>query len=186
MYWKHFIISFVLTFSVLVAFFFYLNSTINRDDRDFQSEYPLIDAQEILQRHSHEDFMVIVISSTCPGRGYFMPTVVKTTDSLKLNGTPYYIVNDDCIGLMSDRNLTSACEKYELFETVYFLNPATYPINGGFFHVKRRYMDFVDDLCGTTENFPFGYALYLSFKNGQFEGRYIQEYGNNGIRPLRQ
>lgn len=177
MYWKHFKISFVISFALLVAFFFYLNASINRDDPDYQSKYPLIDAQQILEQHADEDFVVIVLSVTCPGAVHFMPKVKSSIESFKDEGMPFYIINDNNIDLEIDELLSDACLKYGISETIYFIDPVIYPNNGGFFYVKRRYMDFVRDLCGTTEDIPFGYALYLKFNKGQYAGYFIPGYG---------
>jgi len=177
MYWKHFTISFGITFALLVAFFLNLNAYLDRDDPDYQSKYPLIDAQQILEQHADEDFVVIVLSATCPGYVYYMPIVKNTLDSLRSVGMPYYVIDDGYIDPARDQLLSDVCQEYGISDTVYFIDPATYPKNGGFFYIKRRYVDFVRDLCGTIDDIPFGYAQYMKFNKGQYAGFYIPGYG---------
>lgn len=168
MYWKYFGISFSITLSLLVAFTLYLNAIVNRDDPDFQSSYDFVDANSLLEQNINEDFVVIIISSTCPGTGYFMPPVKAATEKLEADGFSFYIIEENYVAQESENHLKRNCQEYDLTSPVFYISPETYPKNGGLFHIKQRYVDFVHDLCGTTDNFHFGYATYIYFKSGVY------------------
>ena len=161
---KYFLCSFIVSTVVLFCTSFVANEVVNQD-QDYISKYPSINPKEF---HKERNFVVVIISSDCPGAPSFMPILKKNIELLKKQGFKYYVVNDNSISEASDLNLTKCLTKYDLNETAYFIDSKEYPETGGFINAKKRYKNFVHDIIPNPEQPFWGYAYYIIYKDGKY------------------
>jgi hypothetical protein len=163
---RYYIISFSITAFLLTVFTIWADSKIGYDDKQYTSRYPLLSAEQL--KSSKENFVVVVISTGCPGVTNFMPNLQKNVGLMQEYGYEYYIVNDDPISARSDTDLDRLLKKYEV-DHAYFIDNNVYKKNGGFLNPKKRYADFIKDLYPEPKQLYCGYAYYVIFENGQYK-----------------
>ena len=164
---KYFITSFIVTTLIFYLLIFLLNTTLNQDQENYTSKYKKIDAKTILDKEKNKDFVVIIFSTSCPGVSIFMPDIKRDVSYLKKNDISYYLINDDPISAQTDNSIENLLKEYKIDTPVYIFNSNRYKKSGGFFNSKKRYADFVKELCNSDGN-GLGYAQYFVFKKAKF------------------
>ncbi len=161
---KYFLYSFIISTVILFCTTFILNGIVNQD-QDHISKYPTISPKDF---QKEQNFVVIVISSECPGAPRFMPIMKKNIDLFKEKGYKYYIVNDNTISAKSDLDLAKCLAKYDINETVYFIDNKEYSETGGFIISKKRYKSFIHDIAPQPQEPFWGYGYYLIYRDGKY------------------
>ena len=140
---------------------------INKENLDYKSEYPLINP-EIIKKKSPNS-VIIISSSTCPGADNFTPIMKNNINIFKKNNIDYYIVDNQFHRGDVDSKISKFQNKHDLGnELIYLMDINKYPNNSGVFNAKRRYKDFMNDICEQCDTLPLGYAHYVLLKDGKF------------------
>jgi hypothetical protein len=160
------------TLGILMGFFVptilllgLLQFGINQEDLTFKSKNDIISVNTIKE---NKNVVICVLSSGCPGKFETTPFLIKNIKKFKQRNITYYIVADELYKNNVDAEIDNFKKEFGLNDKVYLMDINKYTENSGFFNAKRRYKEFVFDLCGKTENFPFGYVNYIFLKNGRF------------------
>lgn len=143
-----------------------LNFNVNQEDLTYKSKYEFIDVNSIKQ---NKDVIICVLSSGCPGKIETTPFLIENIKKFKQRNITYYLVADELYNNNVDTEIDYFKKEFGLNEKIYLMDINKYSENSGFFNVKRRYKEFIFDLCGKTENFPFGYVNYIFLKNGSYK-----------------
>jgi hypothetical protein len=163
---KIFIRSLLLTIVILVAIVIYIDSGLNRDDKNFKTKLKSINASDL--RHLKNDYVVIIFSANCPSAPIYTPEIKRNLDIFKNNNFESFLIVDDAENEESEKTIEQYKNNYKIHDVIYRMDKNTYPINGGFLNAKRRYVHFVKDLAPNSASQFWGYAYYIIFKNGEY------------------
>ena len=103
---------------------------------------------------------------------------------LKKANINYYLVENQLHNNDVDFKLDNFKSEYGFEnEKIYLMDINKYPNNSGVFNIKRRYKDFMNDICAPCgDSLPLGPNLYVYFKEGEFvKYKYTRELKNEDI-----
>ena len=165
---KWFLKGFIVTTLLFYSLVLIIDFIANNDDKHYKSKFPKIDAKTILDTNKDNDFVVIVFSPNCSGVPMSFPILKKDLSFFMKQGVKYYLIADIVFNAIDDKKIKDTIIKYRIpLKNIYVLNKNVYQKNGGIFHSKQRYKDFVYDLCQSNGN-GLGYPQYFIFKKGKF------------------
>lgn len=151
---------------VFLAILYVLFFRINRENLNYNSKYNSIDAKTIKEKY--KDVVVVIISTDCPSAKITMPQLIKNIKKFNKKKLKYIIVADELYNDSMDVQLDDFIKKYSFNEKIFLMDKKKYPENAGIFNIKKRYKDFMTDLCVLCANTPLGYTNYIIIKNGNY------------------
>lgn len=173
---------FISVFSFLLLVFLFLITRVNKENLDYKSKFPMISASDILKDNKTK--LIAIVSSSCPGSVNTMPKLRKLLDTISKDSIKTIIIADELYGDNLDDSLSVFLKKYDIKESVYLMDITKYPKNGGLFNNKKRYQDFMKEICNTCDDCLFGYVNYIILKNGKYI-KSVPELSNDDIHFLK-
>lgn len=143
---------------------------MNQEDEDYISEFTYITADEIKAEIKKEKLnaIVVITSPSCSGVDNFMPKIKKEQQKLKDARIKVYHVSDVLNTPGNDRRIQQKKEEYQIDYDPYVISQKTYPA-GNLLNPKKKYSNFLSDLCDDCNDGSLGYPKYIYFKNGEYE-----------------
>jgi hypothetical protein len=157
-----------MTKNIFYIFLFILSSciTINKEDFNFTSKHNYVNAYDLSETigKNKEDLVCIIISPSCSGVDNFFPEVAKDVERFKKDGVKSRVIIQ-MLNLSSSENyLDSLCSKYNLQHSLDIIDHKVHPAGG----LKRKYNNFLTNLCGKCNNKSLGYPFYIYYKEGKY------------------
>jgi len=140
--------------------------SINEEDFDFESKHNYVNAYDLSEtiEDEKEDLVCIIVSPSCSGADDFFPNVAKDIERFKKDGVKSRVIVN-MLNLSSSENyLNGLCSKYNLQHSLDIIDHKVHPA-GGF---KKKYNNFLTNLCGKCNNKSLGYPFYIYYKEGKY------------------
>ncbi|NPA46631.1 MAG: hypothetical protein GXO24_05380 [Chlorobi bacterium] len=139
--------------------------SINKENLDYRSHAPQITPEEI--KRDKPNSVIIFIDPGCPGTPRYAPEIRKELDMLKRKKVDYTLVADMLYTEKVDHELDDFKKKYGYDdETIFLMNVKKYPKYG--ILKKKRFMDFMNDVCPKCDTLPLGPGLHVFLKDGKY------------------
>ena len=157
-----------MTKNIFYIFLFILSSciTINKVAISL-AKFFYVNAYDLSETigKNKEDLVCIIISPSCSGVDNFFPEVAKDVERFKKDGVKSRVIIQ-MLNLSSSENyLDSLCSKYNLQHSLDIIDHKVHPAGG----LKRKYNNFLTNLCGKCNNKSLGYPFYIYYKEYGFD-----------------
>ena len=143
--------------------------SINQEDFNFKSKHNYVNAYDLKENilENKEDLVCIIVSPSCSGADDFFPKVAKDIIQFEKDKVQSRIIVD-MLNLSSyEKYLDSLCNKYELQHSLDIIDHKVHPAGG----LKRKYNNFLTNLCGKCNNKSLGYPFYIYYEKGKYIGK---------------
>jgi len=149
--------------------------SIKQEDFNFKSKHNYVNAYELKENilENKENLVCIIVSPTCSGAERIYPEVAKDIIQFKKDKVQSRIIVN-MLNLPSyEKYLDSLYIKHELQHSLDIIDHKVLPAVG----LKRKYNNFLTNLCGKCNNKSLGYPFYIYYKKGKYIGKsyYLSE-----------
>lgn len=155
----------LIFFATIILLFLFLSSIVNKENLSYKTKLPFLSGTNIIEE---KNCVLIITSSWCPGNKETMPILEKTIKKLNKDSIKYFIVSDEIYNVGLDDSLDVFFKKYNIDSKYYLMDIKKYPKNGGLLNNKKRYINFMKDICNDCNDCLFGYVNYSLIKDGKY------------------